>query len=577
MLSIPDPGKSGGSSGYYWRYYNQECVESPWWFGTGAEIFQLQGEVRRGIFENLDAGRDPYGAYDLVKNAGHPDRDTHWDLTFSAPKSVSVLYALGSDEVRKEIVEAHKFAVKKALEYIEQNAAITRRGKGGTIREHCAIIGCCFPQDVSREHDMQIHTHAILFNAGIRPDGSTGALHSIELFRHKHAAGNVYQAELARQMTQRFGVVMEKEKVGFHVQGVPKELCRENSTRRQQIEEALKKAGLEGPVASKKIAEQTRAKKKPMDREELLKKWQEKCESFGWGQKEAAQLIEQARIRDQDSRERGNRLSTSERKADDSKLKERREVRSESKEQQPAESKPKENNKEQDTAGKKSEQSKSEEKTSDRKESNQRTTRESKSQEQRKEQGRPQKQKIKKGVSEKARLKLEKKKIKAFRRHFTKAVNRIYVENQTVERVMKVAHRLAEFHGVNTDTILKAVKDAKLPHHLGWGRIEYRKLFPKAHSISPFSKLKLPVLALRDKPRKWGAIEKKVVLGKFLFHQHEFRIQQKNLFPGAPKWSPLHKVSFPALRFVAKWAESKPKTYKKQHSNKQIYKFRHEH
>jgi len=53
-------------------------------------------------------------------------------------------------------------------------------------------------------------------------------------------------------------------------------------------------------------------------------------------------------------------------------------------------------------------------------------------------------------------------------------------------------------------------------------------------------------------------IEKKVVLAKFLFHQHEFRIQQRCLSPSAPKWNPLHKLSLPALRFVTKRAQSDP-------------------
>jgi conjugative relaxase-like TrwC/TraI family protein len=329
VLSIDKPGKGSSSSAYYWDYYNLECSEAAEMFGTGAELFHLHGEPERVHFENFRAGRTPYGEVDLVRNAGHPDRDTHWDLTFSAPKSVSILYALGTDDVRRQVVEAHKCAVREGLKYIEEHAAITRRGKGGSIREHAGIVGTFFTHDASREHDMQLHSHAVVMNIGIRPDGSTGALHSVELFRHKIAGGQVYQDALARELTQRLGIVTEKEKVGFHIQGVPKELCRENSTRRQQIEAEMKAQGFEGAAAAKKVAEDTRVTKRVLNPEVLFAKWHQTCEAFGWGQKEAAQLIEAARQRKENTADKSQSQPVSEKKGEQSRQEEKKEARAE--------------------------------------------------------------------------------------------------------------------------------------------------------------------------------------------------------------------------------------------------------
>jgi conjugative relaxase-like TrwC/TraI family protein len=136
MLSIPNPGK-GGNGSYYFKYYATECEEPGEWFGDGAAYFGLKGEVDRRTFQYLLDGRSPDGKDKLAKNAGYHSRVSHWDLTFSAPKPVSVLYAFGSESVRKDIIEAHKTAVKFALGYIEEVAGISRQGKGGNALPTC--------------------------------------------------------------------------------------------------------------------------------------------------------------------------------------------------------------------------------------------------------------------------------------------------------------------------------------------------------------------------------------------------------------------------------------------------------
>ena len=539
MLSISDPGKGGASGDYYWKYYSLECIEPAYWFGTAAESFGLTDEVDQTQFGHLLAGRSPDGQRDLVQNAGSAKRDSHWDLTFSAPKSVSVLYALGAEEVRRQILEAHKCAVKMALGFMEEFAAVTRRGKGGAIHEHCATVVCAFTHNASREHDMQIHTHALVMNVGLRADGSTGSLHSVELFRHKMAMGNAYQVEFARQLTERLKVEIEPEKVGFHVKGVPKELCRENSTRRQQIEAELQAQGIQGAAASQKVAKETRVKKQPKEQAQLFEKWRNGCEAFGWGPKQAAQLVDDARRQAHESKHKGATHARTERKnAQQAKAGEQRASQSESQEKK-------------DQSGK--------------------------SQEQKTKRAGTQNGSAKQKTAHKPGGPSEKERIKAFRRHLRKAIDRIYIENQTEARVLKLAMRLAKAYGLGPDVAVKAVKESHLPIHFGLGRLEFRKLFPKAPDWNPFHDLRIPTLVFGDPVRKWGKIESKVILVKIPgFMQHELRIQQKHLFPTVPKWNPLHKITFPALRLVPKRAQWGGKVKLKEHINKSGHQFQQE-
>jgi conjugative relaxase-like TrwC/TraI family protein len=98
-------------------------------------------------------------------------------MTFSAPKSVSVLWALSEPRDREAIESAHCLGVATALRHLEQAAAWARRGKGGAIRERTAgLLMAAFDHHTSRALDPQLHTHAFVFNLAPRQDGTWGAL-----------------------------------------------------------------------------------------------------------------------------------------------------------------------------------------------------------------------------------------------------------------------------------------------------------------------------------------------------------------------------------------------------------------
>ena len=121
-------------------------------------------------------------------------RDPGWDLTFSAPKSVSVLWSQANLRVRKIIEACIEKAFRKAVDYLEQEAAYCRIGRGGTEKVRAKLTVAAFVHGTSRLTDPQYHIHGLFMNAGLCPDGKHRALSSIDLFRHKMAGGAFFRA-----------------------------------------------------------------------------------------------------------------------------------------------------------------------------------------------------------------------------------------------------------------------------------------------------------------------------------------------------------------------------------------------
>ena len=178
-------------------YYSQGSEATPSrWMGSAAEALDLSGPVDREDHLRTLQGFDPRTGEALVQKAGE-NRRYAFDLTFSAPKSVSIAWAVGSDEVKRGIEAAQDRAVEKTLAFIEEKFALGRRGsaKEGTItKERVQILAAVYRHGSSRELDPQIHSHAMLQNLGLRPDGTWGALNEKEIFEWKMALGAVYRA-----------------------------------------------------------------------------------------------------------------------------------------------------------------------------------------------------------------------------------------------------------------------------------------------------------------------------------------------------------------------------------------------
>lgn len=301
MLSISNPMKSAeGAAAYYLderkeNYYINGIDKQGHWFGGAAQHLGLSGVVDREAFRNLLDGFSPDGTSTLVQNAGKSGRQACWDMTFNAPKAVSVLWAISSHEVRRQIEAIHGESVETALEKAEQVGGITRRGPGGRIHERAKLLWATFQEGTSRAQDPHLHTHAVLLNFAQREDGTTGSLHSTNLFRWKMALGAVYQADLAARLQNQLGLAIEPGKSAFEIRGVPHSLCRDLSKRRTAIEKAMGERGVSGAVEAKTAAKDTRPGKEEIPPSLLFARWRTSGEAFGWGPDQAQALIRPGR------------------------------------------------------------------------------------------------------------------------------------------------------------------------------------------------------------------------------------------------------------------------------------------
>jgi conjugative relaxase-like TrwC/TraI family protein len=203
----------------------------------------LKGRVAEGELARLfDEGRHPSSAEPL----GFVFRDdantvTSYGLTFSAPKSVSVLWGLGDERAHAEARAAHEMAVRAAIGFLDEHAAFSRRGKDGVFQvDTDGLLAAEFCHGTSRSGDPQLHTHVLVSAKCRGSDGRWRSLDGRELFAFKKAAGVVYQAALRAELTTRLGVAWQP--VDRHGQadlvGIPNELVDRFSQRRRQVRKA---------------------------------------------------------------------------------------------------------------------------------------------------------------------------------------------------------------------------------------------------------------------------------------------------------------------------------------------------
>jgi conjugative relaxase-like TrwC/TraI family protein len=294
MLSIA--ALSGGQGNYYLAlarddYYLKGGEPPGRWLGEGAKLLGLTGQVEGPALKHLLRGFSADGTVPLIQGAGNSNHQPGWDLTFSCPKSVSVLWSQAEEDVRKAIQDAQAAAVREALDYLQDAAAFTRRGKGGHTQERTKLVVAGFDHGTSRAQDPQLHTHCLILNVGVRADGTTGTILSEPFYRHKLAAGAMYRAELANQLEKRLGLVLERERSWFEVKGVPEALVREFSKRREQVEKALAKLGATSAKAAAKLVLATRQAKEHLPRSELITAWKDVGRTHGFTAGDVNELL----------------------------------------------------------------------------------------------------------------------------------------------------------------------------------------------------------------------------------------------------------------------------------------------
>ena len=303
MLSIGALASAAQGASYYERdgYYAKDDPEhrqASAWAGKGAEELGLKGPVEPDIFRAILEGKVPDGSDTRLGRRSKDGEIQHRpgrDLTFSAPKSVSIAALVGGDG---RIVEAHDRAVKAALAWVEKNAAETRMKDPGSRPGQAPdtgrmiraggqkIVAATFRHDTSRNLDPQLHTHAVLANMVRGEDGKWRSMANEGLYARQKLIGMLYRNELAASLL-KLGYGIEKTHADgrFEVAGVSRGTIEAFSSRRAEIEATMAERGLGATADNPRLAERaslmTRAAKRDVDRGELRGAWERQAADLG--------------------------------------------------------------------------------------------------------------------------------------------------------------------------------------------------------------------------------------------------------------------------------------------------------
>jgi conjugative relaxase-like TrwC/TraI family protein len=270
---------------------------------TGGEVVRARGvrvDVAVAIAEaaglNVQSVYEPDSpdGHDLVAEAlNHVGeridiRRAGLDLTFSAPKSVSVLMAFATPHDADQVRAAHAAAVDDAMAWLERTTAFVARGHHGDGQRaerlsSDGFIGVAFEHVSSRAGDPQLHTHVVIANLLRGIDGRWSAADSKALHRHGKTAGYLYQAVLRAELTKRLGVGWgEVGKGTAEIAGIPRSLRSVFSKRAEQIASTLRTSGTAGAKAAQRACLSTRpSKDQAVTVQDLRDRWTAEAVSTG--------------------------------------------------------------------------------------------------------------------------------------------------------------------------------------------------------------------------------------------------------------------------------------------------------
>lgn len=264
-------------------YYSKDSSFTSWQ-GTGAEALGLSGDVESARFKELLVGEIDTFTH-MQRHVGDAKKERlGYDLTFSAPKGVSMQALIHGD---KTIIEAHEKAVAAAVREAEKlaQARTTRQGKSVTQNTNNLVVAT-FRHETSRALDPDLHTHAFVMNMTQREDGQWRALKNDELMRNKMHLGDVYKQELALELTKAgYELRYNSKNNTFDMAHFSDEQIRAFSRRSEQIEKGLAAMGLTRETADaqtkSRVSMATREKKTEHSREEIHQEWASRAKTLG--------------------------------------------------------------------------------------------------------------------------------------------------------------------------------------------------------------------------------------------------------------------------------------------------------
>lgn len=299
-------------------YYTKPGEAPGEWVGELADELGLSGEVDPAGYGAILEGRDPTSGVQLLERPAtrfrqRPDGSQKriepvlgYDVRFSAPKSISLLYALGSDRTRERISAVMNEAVEQGIAHLEREACMVQRGQGGArIERGLGFVGMAFRHRMSRAGDPALHVHVVISNlTRAASDGKWLSLASPRgrspLFPHGKSAGIVFQAALRAGILREFGLEFDAVRNGYaDLKGFDRDLIEAFSTRSREIAEWMERHGVDSVKAAQTAAYRTRAAKDhSLDADARVEEWEAQAKPFAFTRTRAEAMVAEGRPRE---------------------------------------------------------------------------------------------------------------------------------------------------------------------------------------------------------------------------------------------------------------------------------------
>ena len=272
MLTV-SKSSAGHASHYYTADNPGQSKTDTIWMGQGAEAMDLAGEVNPELFKQVINGISPEG--ELLYQRKLISRTDGYDLTFSAPKSVSLLAVWRGDET---VLAAHRQAVAHTFKSIEKEAQ-ARMMVNGKIKflNTKNLVAAAFEHTINRHGDPQLHTHVIVINV-TRHRGRWRSFYARKIFQKIKQWGKVYRDRLAQLLVKAGHKLRTAGKEFWEIASMPKAVIKHFSKRRTDI---IQKVGADASPAQKQYAcLATRPAKRKTPLTKLRQRWNQELKQL---------------------------------------------------------------------------------------------------------------------------------------------------------------------------------------------------------------------------------------------------------------------------------------------------------
>lgn len=216
---------------------------------TTAEMKEIQFRVGAQMFRD-ERGIEPSNAqlvqFVAQNSKAHQKAVAGFDLVFTPPKSVSIAWGLGDEQLRRGIESAHERAIQDVIRHLEKNVVMTRRGRNGVRQIDTAggVIGTKFRHWDSRAGDPNLHDHVVIANRVRGVDGQWSSIDGRMIYAHGVEASELYNARVQQYVTELTGLQFEARSLNgkkpvHEIVGIDDEMVRAFSSRRGEISAAL--------------------------------------------------------------------------------------------------------------------------------------------------------------------------------------------------------------------------------------------------------------------------------------------------------------------------------------------------